>query len=216
MLCPLTLQQICLQKMSQVWSSVGLKRSVVNIRWIFLRNTWSFHKDSKKSQLLQAFFLKIQQMQTTSSVPTRTGWENKAAYYQGGGDSAEGSGGVIRLSPEATSRIEHPALSEDVCRQPHLQISPQIDQCPALNVLLWQTHLFTLKWNLLAENKQEARRECHTNAATGGRLLHRKLFKGQQRPVVTPLDREIDSLVSAAWHLHHVLSKWPWTQRWGT
>lgn len=94
--------------------------------------------------------------------------------------------------------MKTPALLEDVRRQTHLQISPQINHSAALKVLLCQIQLFTLKWNQLAENKQAAaRRECHTNAAAGGRLLHRKLFKGQQRPAVTPLDREMDSLVSA-------------------
>lgn len=113
-------------------------------------------------------------------------------------------------------RMETSALCEDVCWQPHLQIPPQIHQSPALSVLLCQTQLFTLKWDLPAENKQAARRECHKNAAAGGHLLHSKPLKGQQRPAVTPLDREMDSLVSAAWHLHHVLSKWPWRQGWGT
>lgn len=151
----------------------------------------------------------VLQMQTTFMVPIRACWENKAAGDQRGGVRA---GGARRLSPKATTRMETSALSEDVCRQTHLQISLQIDQSPALKVLLCENQLFTLKWDLQAENKQAARRECHTNAAASGRFLHHKLFKGQQRPDVTPLDREMDSLVSAAWHLHHVLSKWPWRQ----
>lgn len=111
-----------------------------------------------------------------------------------------GVGGPLSTNPNTTLRAGTPALSQDVCRQSPPWILQQIDQSPAFKVLLCQNGLFSLKWDLLAENKRAARRQCHTNVATKSCFLHHKQFKGQHRPAVTPLDREMASLDSAAWH----------------
>lgn len=87
---------------------------------------------------------------------------------------------------------------------------PQIDRPHTFKAHRRQTLLFTLKRDPPAENKQSARRKCWANVPAVQCLLYYKRFKGQERLAVIPLDKGMDDLLSAAWHLHQVLSKWPW------
>lgn len=134
-------------------------------------------------------------------VPTGTVWRKEKQADQ------------RRLSLWAPTRMETSAPSEDcVCGKTHVLVAPQINQSPphpAFEVPLCQTQLFPpLNEICRQRTEQAAMRRCCANVTAGGRLRRRKLFRGQRRPAVTPLDRETDSLVSAAWHLHNV--KWPW------
>lgn len=134
--------------------------------------------------------MRLQLIESTFAAPARTRCAEIAHQTE-----TERNGG-----PNTTLRAGTPALSQDVCRQSPPWILQQIDQSPAFKVLLCQNGLFSLKWDLLAENKQAARRQCRTNVATKSCFLHHKQFKGQHRPAVTPLDREMASLGSSAWH----------------
>lgn len=105
-------------------------------------------------------------------------------------------GGAIRLSPEVTTGMETPAQGHVPTNSP--PDLPANRSVPRIKGPSLSNPAFHPEMRSAGREQTGGKRECHTNAAAGDRLLHRKLFKGQQRPAVTPLDRKMDSLVSAA------------------
>lgn len=70
---------------------------------------------------------------------------------------------------------------------------------------------FGLEWNRPAGEVAGEERTSHARL----RLRPCKLSRVTRVQPLTALDRGMDGLVSAAWHLHHVLSKWLWKQQQG-